>query len=370
MPDFLDDRQRELRDRADALARRLSALDRDALTGAELAAEVRALSKRAGIFTMTQPVDHGGTGAGALELAIVRDELSARDVGRLPGLFGPGPGLLAQADGPLRTAFLEPLLAGELAAGFGFTEPADAARHTWAVIDGDELVVNGQKSYVTGGGDADFVNTLVEVEGEGPAMVVIEADRPGVTLTRRFGTLDGSHHAAFRFDDVRVPRHHVIGPPGKGLNRAMDQVTAVRMAIAADCVGRSRYVLEYLAEHLRQPHRSGDTLGSGERVRMRYGWLRIQAYAARSMLYRTARLLDAGENAVNEAMATKAFATETVGATVDEGIQLVGGQALSDDHLLARLYREVRALRLAEGPTDVLSANVARGRLDMELGRL
>ena len=370
MPDFLDDHHTSVRDRANALARRLNALDRDALGPGELAAEVRALSKRAEIFPMTQPVEHGGTAADALALAIVRDELGAHDVGSLAGIFGPGPGVLAGIDEPLKSLFLDPVLAGEKRGGFGFTEPDDAVRHTSAAPDGDGLVINGQKSYVTGGGDADFINTLVEIDGSGPAMVVIETDRPGVTLTRRFGSLDGSHHAAFVFDDVRVPATHVIGAPGKGLNRAMDQVTAVRMAIAADCVGRCRYVLEYVAEYLQRPHRSGQPLGAGERVRMRYGSLRVQAYAARSALYRTARLIDSGDSAINEAMATKAFATETIGHIVDEAIQLVGGQALTDAHPLSRILREVRALRLAEGPTDILSINVARGRLDLDAGRI
>lgn len=370
MPDFLDAPQAQLRDRADALARRLAALDPEVLTRAELEAEVRGLSKRAEIFPMTQPVEFGGTAASALELTIVRDELAAHDVGQLPGIFGPGPGVLANVEGQLRTDFLEPLLAGELRGGFGFTEPDDAPRHTWGRFDGDELVVTGQKSYVTGGGDADFINTLVEIDDSGPAMVLIETSRPGVTLTRRFGSLDGSHHAAFSFDEVRVPVQHIVGSPGKGLNRAMDQVTAVRMAIAADCVGRCRFVLDYVAEYLQRPHRSGATLGAGERVRMRYGSLRTQAYAARSTLYRTARLIDGGENAVNEAMATKAFATEAVGEIVDQGIQLVGGQALTDAHPLARMLREVRSLRLAEGPTDVLAINIARGRLDLDMGRL
>lgn len=370
MPDFLDDDRVALRDRANALARRLSALDRDALSEPELRDETRALSKRAGVFPMTQPTDFGGTGAGALDLAIVRDELAAADVGNLPGIFGPGPGALGAAEGSLRTDFLEPTLAGELRGGFAFTEPDDAPRHTWATEDGDELVVNGQKSYVTGGGDADYMAALVHVEETGPAMVVIETDRRGVTLTRRFGSLDGSHHAAFRFDDVRVPKQHIIGPPGKGLNRAMDQVTRVRMAIAADCVGRCRFVLDYVADYLRRPHRSGDPLGAGERVRVRYGELRILGYAARSMLYRTARLIDADENAVNEAMATKSFATEAIGTIVDQAIQLIGGQALTDAHPLSRHLREVRAVRLAEGPTDTLAINIARGALDLDLGRI
>ncbi len=342
----------------------------DDLSDDERWARVRSASKEAGLFALPQPRDHGGAGAGPLALAVVRDTLGAHNVGHLRGLFGPAPGALADVGEPLRSQFLAPYLAGERRGAFAITEPDDADRHTWARVDGDDLVVNGRKSYVTGGADAHFMSALVEVDGTGPAMVVIETDRPGVVLNRRFGTLDGSHHAAFTFTDVRVPRSHVIGEAGGGMRVAMATVTGVRMRLAADGVGLARWTVDQVGAHLRRPHRSGRPTGDLERNRLRYGDLRIKAYAARSMLYRTARLLEGGDPAINEAMATKVFATETVGELVDTAIQLVGGQALADDHPLSAAYRRVRALRLAEGATDVLRINVARGDLDLDAGRL
>jgi alkylation response protein AidB-like acyl-CoA dehydrogenase len=88
------------------------------------------------------------------------------------------------------------------------------------------------------------------------------------------------------------------------------------------------------------------------------------------MLYRTARLADRGENIVNEAMACKVFATEAIGELVDTGIQLVGGAALVEGHPLERLYRQVRAWRLAEGASDVLRLNIGRGILELGKGRI
>jgi acyl-CoA dehydrogenase len=372
MPEFLSPELVELRDRVAALAGELVALRDDAGLGpAERAARVRDASTAAGVFPMTQPREVGGTAAPALALVVARDTLGQHDVGHLDGLFGPGPGVLRNVGEPLRTTHLLPLLAGERRGGFAFTEPADVARRTWAALDGDELVVNGQKSYVTGGANADFLTAVVDVEGRGPAMVVIDTDTPGVTLTRRFGTLDGSHHAAFTFTDVRVPAGHVVGEPGEGLKRALGQIGDVRLTIAAGAVGLCGHVTGLVTDHLQAPRRGDQPpLGSHERVRLRYGDMRVRAYAARSMLYRTARLADAGENAVNESMATKAFATETLGELVDAAIQLVGGEALTEGHPLESLYRRARVLRLAEGDTDTLRVNVARGRLDLGLGRI
>ena len=187
-----------------------------------------------------------------------------------------------------------PSIAGEKRAAFAFTEPDDADRATWGVLDGDTLTVNGQKSYVTGGASADFVNVLVEIDEHGPAMVVIDREAPGVHVRRTFGSVDGSHHAYMEFRDVRLPASHIVGEPGRGLPRAMRQIGDTRLALAAESVGLCRWVIDFVTEHISSPHRSGAPLGTREGVRLRYADMRIRAYAARSMVYRTARLGDAG----------------------------------------------------------------------------
>jgi len=369
MPEQLTESQQALADRARAFAAAELEPRRD-LPAAEARPAVVAAARKSGFFAMTQPAEFGGSGAAVLELTIVRDELAAADAPHREAVFGPGPGVLAQVGEPLRSTHLQPLLAGEKRGAFGFTEPADAAAPTRAVQDGDTLRISGRKSYVTGGADADFVNTLVQIEDRGPTLVVIDTDAPGVIIERTFASLDGSRHAALCFDDVAVPAAHMIGEPGEGLPRAMRQIGDVRLAIAAGCVGTMRWVLDYLTDHLQAADHSGGRRGDREGVRLRYADLRIDAFAARSMLYRTARLADAGANVVNEGIACKVFATEAVGRVVDTAIQLVGGTALTEDHPLAVLYRTVRSLRLAEGGSDVLRLNLARGKLELDKGRL
>lgn len=369
MPELLDESQRDLVARTrDFAATELE--PRRHMEPDRARAEVVAAAKAAGYFQMTQPRTFGGSEASVLELTIVRDELAAANAPFQQAVFGPGPGVLANVDEPLRSSHLEPLLAGRKRAAFGFTEPDDAPAPTRATVLGEELVITGHKSYVTGGADADFVNTLVRLDDEGPAMVVIDTHLPGVIVERTFSSLDGSHHAAFRFDAVRVPRTHLIGQPGEGMPRAMRQIGDVRLAMAAGSVGTMRWVLDYVTAHLELPDRDGRPRGDREGVRLRYADARIDAFAARSMVYRAARLADAGENVVNEGIACKVFATEAVGRVVDTAIQLVGGTALTEDHPLAVLYRRVRSLRLAEGGNDVLRLNLARGRLDLNKGRL
>ena len=145
MPDYLDTEHAEVLRTAELLADELAALS-GRVDESDIGAAAREASKAAGVFGMTQPMSVGGTEAGALALAVVRDTLGSRNVGHLPGVFGPSPGVLADVGEPLRSQFLLPYLAGEIRSGFGFTEPADAPRHTWARRDGDDLVVNGAKS--------------------------------------------------------------------------------------------------------------------------------------------------------------------------------------------------------------------------------
>ena len=126
--------------------------------------------------------------------------------------------------------------------------------------------------------------------------------------------------------------------------------------------------LSFIEEHLRAPHRSGTPLGDKEGVRLRYADMRIKTFAARSALFRTARIVDSGENSVNEVIAAKVFCTETAGEVIDMAVQLVGGQALVEGHPLENLYRRVRSLRLVEGANDLLRINLVKGRLELNKG--
>ncbi len=370
-PDLVQLRERAERFAADVLRPNQADLASGHIDLATARARVIRAAREAGFFGMTQPKSCGGAESGPLALTVVRDALAGHNSGLDRFAFGPGPGVLAGCTEPLHSRYLVPLLAGEKRAGFAFTEPADATRFTHAEVAADgTFVVSGRKSYVTRGAEADFLNTLVEVEGAGRTLLVIDAGAPGVTLEKRFETLDGAHHAAFRFDAVRVPADHLICRPGEGLQRALRQIGDTRLAIAARAVGLARWAIEFTQAHLAAPNRSGAARGAGEGVRLRYAEVRIRTFAARSMLYRTARLGETGANIVNETIACKVFASETVGEVIDTAMQLVGGEALPVGHPLERLYREVRALRIAEGSNDVLRLGLARGALDLDKGVL
>lgn len=342
----------------------------------EVRKKVRQQAQQMGLFYKTQPAEFGGHPAGTLELTMLRELFAAANLRLSQFVFGPGPGALRAVEGDIKTKYLDAVLRGEKRGAFGFTEPDNAKRPTWAKREGDYLVVTGRKSFVTGGATADFISVLVNVEadesgdGGGTAMVIIDRELEGVEIERRFSSLDGSGHASLAFNQVRVPVANVMGKIGEGMPRALGNIGNVRLSVAAQATGICMWVIDFVSEHLLAPHRSGTPLGEREGVRLRYADMRIETYAARSMLYRTARLAESGENVVNETIATKVFSTETAGRVVDAGIQLVGGQALVQGHPLERLYRQVRSMRLMEGASDLLRINLVKGKLELQKGRL
>lgn len=337
---------------------------------ATLRRAVVTLSRNTELFGLTQPRAFGGSEAGVLDLTVVREALAASGLAARRWVLGPGPGFLATATGPLAEKYLAPLLRGERSTAFAFTDARDGPATRARRVDGGWRI-DGIKSYVSGGADADFFGIIARIEaGEGSLFAVVDADSPGLSLGEPFRSMDGSHHVVLTLDGLFVADEAVLGEPGEGLPRAMKQIGDLRLAVAADACGLMQYVFEHLEQHLLAPHRGGAPVSDREAVRLRYADLRINAFAARSMLYRTARLADAGDNVVNEGMASKVFATETLGQLVDTAIQLEGGQALIAGHPLERLYREVRVLRLAEGSSDLLRLNLAKGRFELGKGRI
>lgn len=383
MPESLPADLLDLRARLEAfvegeLKPREAGLDDESPAPADVARQVRERSRALGFYGMTQPAEFGGTEAGPLAMTVARETLAAANSPLARYVFGPDAGLLRRTQGEQRTRYLEPVMAGEKAWAFAFTEPSgpDAPpRPTHAQRDGDDLLVTGRKAFVTGGGSADFYAALVNVDEDasgpgGAAMLLIDRDTPGVTIERAFRSLEGGGHVELRFEGARVPAANVLGKVGEGMPRAMGNIGAERLQSAAAACGLAMWTVGFVTQHITAGHRSGQRLGDREGVRLRYSDMRIDTYAARAMLYRTARLVDAGDEAINEGAATKVFCTEVVGRVVDTAVQLVGGQALIVGHPLERLYRRVRSMRLAGGASDILRLNVARGIIEFDAGRL
>jgi alkylation response protein AidB-like acyl-CoA dehydrogenase len=328
---------------------------------------VRMRSDELGFFRLAQPRELGGGGLGTLGMVVLREEIAAS--GSVLGRFvlGGGGGLLRHGTPEQRERFLLPVLRGELTAAFAFTDAWEGPR-TSAVRRGERFLVSGVKSFVTGGPHADLLLTVAGVtENEGgptgTAVFVIPRTAPGVTLRRELRTLDGGVHGEFVFTEVAVPPSDIIGEIGKGLPRALENITAMRLGVAATACGTARWVLDYTLDQVDRPHRTGTPLAEREQVQAMIAESATELYAARAVLYAAARAAESGADVEVEGAMAKSLATEAVGRIVDRAMQLTGGAAVVEDHPLARLYKQVRSWRIAEGTTEILRLTIARGLL-------
>jgi acyl-CoA dehydrogenase len=367
----------DLRDRLDRFLRDdilpLEAnLSPDAEPDAELRRRARRLSDERGFFRLGLPKEEGGGGLGPLGMVLVRETIAASGSRLGRSLLGAGGGMLRHGSDEQRRRYLEPVLRGEMTTAFAFTDAREGPRTT-ARRDGDLFLLDGVKSFVTGGPQADLLLVVANVteNGDGPtgvAIFIVPRTTPGVELRRRLRTLDGGEHGEFVFTQCRVPADDVLGAIGQGLPRAMQTITATRLSLAATAVGTARWVLAWLLDQVDRPHRTGVPLADREQVQAMIADCATELYGAVTALYAAARLTDSGADAEVETAIAKSLATEMVAHVVDRAIQLTGGAAVVEGHPLERLYREVRGWRIAEGTTEILRLTIARGLLARHRG--
>ena len=367
----------ELRGRLDRFLRDVitpleTEIPSDAEPDAELRRRVRRLSDEFGFFRLGLPVEEGGGGLGPLGMVVVRESIAASGsrLGRL--LLGAGGGMLRHGTEDQRRRFLEPVLRGEMTTAFAFTDAREGPRTT-ARRDGDVFVLDGVKSFVTGGPQSDLLLVVANVteNDHGPtgvAIFLVPRTSEGVELRRRLRTLDGGEHGEFVFAGCRVSGDDVLGAIGQGLPRAMQTITATRLSLAATAAGSASWVMDWLLDQVDRPHRTGVPLADREQVQAMIADSATELYGARAALYAAARMTESGGDAEVETAIAKSLATEMVARVVDRAIQLTGGAAVVEGHPLERLYREVRGWRIAEGTTEILRLSIARGLLARHRG--
>ena len=336
----------------------------------ELRREIARRSDQAGFYQLAVPESDGGVGAGPRTITAAHEALALSGNPLASRVLGSGPGIMRLADNDAQREDLYlPVLRGERSAAFAFTEalradgkrePTQAVRTTLA--DGSRgFEVSGAKGFVTGGAASDWLVVVANVPDEGTALLVVDRDAAGVTEGELGASIDGSTHSPFTFDAVPVPESRLLGAVGDGLPRAMQNIDRMRLGVAADCVGWSRWVTRTTLERIEGPHRSGQPLAEQQQVQAIFADMAADTFAARTSLYRAAEARAADEPTAGTQVATaKWLASECLHRTVDRAIQLHGAQALLRGHPLERLYRTSRSLRIAEGPTELLRLTVTR----------
>ncbi|MBO9472589.1 acyl-CoA dehydrogenase family protein [Shimia sp. R10_1] len=271
-----------------------------------------------------------------------------------------------------KAAWLPKTRAGEALAAFALTEPqsgSDVANSTMtATRDGDWFVLNGEKTWISNGGIADVYTVFARTgEGEGAkglSAFVVPADTPGLSVVARLETIAPHPLATLRFDNCRIPAEALIGAPGQGFRIAMSVLDVFRSTVAAAALGFARRALDEALARVQARKVQGAPLSELQMVQGHIADMALDVDAAALLIYRAAWTKDSGAPRVTrEAAMAKLFATDQAQQVVDKAVQLFGGDGVKSGEVVERLYREIRALRIYEGASDVQRVVIARQTL-------
>jgi acyl-CoA dehydrogenase len=338
---------------------------------------VRTLGE-AGALAVTAPSE-GNEKLDVRTLALARETLAAHSgladfAFAMQGL-GAGP-ISLYGNAAQRAAWLPKTRSGAAIAAFALSEPAsgsDVANiAATARRDGGDYVLDGEKTWISNGGIADlyivFARTGEAPGARGLSAFIVAGDNPGMTIAERLHVIAPHPLARLRFENCRVPASAMVGKPGEGFKIAMGTLDVFRTTVAAAALGFARRALSETLKRASQRALFGAPMADLQMVQGHLADMALEIDAAALLVYRAAWTKDMGAARVTkEAAMAKLYATEAAQRIIDAAVQLHGGDGVRAGHPVETLYREIRALRIYEGASDVQKVVIARAVLS-EIG--
>ncbi|MCC2098027.1 MAG: acyl-CoA dehydrogenase family protein [Hyphomicrobiales bacterium] len=261
---------------------------------------------------------------------------------------------------------------GKAISAFALSEPksgSDVANiEAAARRDGDHYILTGEKTWISNGGIADiycvFVRTGEAPGARGISAFLLPGDTPGLEIAERLNVIAPHPLARLRFNDIRLPAENMLGEPGRGFGIAMAVLDVFRSTVGAAALGFARRAMDESLKRASERQLFGAAMAELQMVQGHIADMAVDIDAAALLIYRAAWTKDMGAPRVTrEAAMAKLYATEAAQRVIDAAVQLHGGDGVRSGHPVESLYREIRALRIYEGATDVQKVVIARSVL-------
>jgi acyl-CoA dehydrogenase len=268
-----------------------------------------------------------------------------------------------------KTKYLAQVAQGMSIAAFALSEPEAgsdaAAMKCEATQRGDSYELNGEKTFISNGGIADFyvffARTSESGGSRGITAFIVDAQTPGLEIAERIQVMAPHPLARLKFTNCRLAVSQRLGEPDQGFKVAMATLDVFRTSVAAAAVGFARRALEEALRRATSRKMFGQTLADFQLTQAKLAEMATGIDAAALLTYRAAWLRDQGQNVTVAAAMAKMTATETAQKVIDAAVQMFGGQGVVSEEPVERLYREIRPLRIYEGATEVQQLIIARG---------
>jgi acyl-CoA dehydrogenase len=344
----------------------------------ELRLELVSLARGAGLLSPHVDPEYGGLGLTHVGRAVAFEAAGYSTLGPIAlNIAAPDEGNmhLMQIVGTAaqKQRWLAPLARGETRSCFAMTEPDNGAgsdpslMKTTARRDGDDYVINGRKWLITGARGAAFAIIMAKIDGgehDGKAtMFLSDMNRPGIVASRLLDTMDSNFpggHWVLDFADVRVPESDVLGAVGEGFRYAQVRLAPARLTHCMRWLGAACRAHEIAAGYSRTRRAFGKTLGEHEGVGFMLADNEIDLHSSRLMILHTAWMLDQGRQASIESSMAKVFCSEALWRVADRCVQILGGLGTTRDTVVERIFRDMRAFRIYDGPSEVHRWSLAR----------
>jgi acyl-CoA dehydrogenase len=337
------------------------------LPGDELAA-LQNKAKQAGFWGVLTPEDYGGMGLGAVMTALIETELGKSFV---PFRFGGyADNILYHASDAQQQRYLLPTLSGERKSCFAITEPgagSDAkAIRTSARREGDEWVINGEKTFITGGNEADFAMVFAVTDkdkGAHGGVTCFLVDRDMGWQSQPIQTMGEWGPASLVFDEVRVPHEAILGEEGDGFELAMRWIGQGRYLLPARAVGACERLIEMGMEHARNRTTFGRPIAERQAIQWMIADSAVELESLRWLVLTAAWQVDQGQDSRQGQSMAKLYGGITANQIVDRMLQVHGGMGYTRELPVERWYRELRLLRIYEGTDEIQRRTIARNLL-------
>jgi alkylation response protein AidB-like acyl-CoA dehydrogenase len=331
-------------------------------------------ARAAGLLAPHVAREYGGLALSHVGRAIVFEEAGYSPLGPLAlNVAAPDEGnmhlLEAVGTHAQKERWLRPLAAGTLRSCFCMTEPPPGAGSDPSMLtstarrDGDTYVIDGGKWFITGADGAAFAIIMAKLDDAGATMFLSDMNAPGIVVERTMTALDTCFpggHAVVRFDGLRVPADSVLGEAGKGFRYAQVRLSPARLTHCMRWLGAVRRAHDVAIDYAKRRHAFGKRIGDHEGVGFMLADNEMDMHVARLAIWHCAWLLDRGELALHESSRAKVIVSEAAWRVADRCVQVLGGQGVTGETVVARIFADLRAFRIYDGPSEVHRWSIAR----------
>ncbi|ARD28804.1 acyl-CoA dehydrogenase [Acinetobacter lactucae] len=339
-----------------------------------LRSELVSRARRWGLLTPHASQEMGGLAWSHLQKAVAFEEAGYSALGPIAlNIHAPDEGnihlLDAVANDAQKERWLRKLVAGEIRSCFAMTEPAPGAGsdpsmlQTTAIADGDDYIINGHKWLITGAEGASVAIIMAKMEDGTASMFLTNTDVDGFILEKSMNAMDSCFsggHGILRFENLRIPKENVLGEIGKGFKYAQVRLAPARLTHCMRWLGQAKRAHDIATQYARERQSFGKRLGDHQGVGFMLADNEMDILTTRLAVHYCAQVLDLGEKGNYESSLVKVISSEGIWRVVDRSVQILGGQAMTDESVVCKIFKDARGFRIYDGANEVHRMSIAK----------